>query len=181
MREQGRALGIDPTRTVGAGDGAGGQMTAGLAMYLRDHKLEPLKAMVMIYPALGADVDTGSSIRNAQEPSPTRDEMIFYRDSFLGPRESKNWHDPYAVPMLAGNLEALPPTFISVALHDPLCDDGILFAAKLEKAGVPVALHREPALAHSFMRARHVSEPAKKGFDAIVEALRTLSHDGCLP
>jgi acetyl esterase len=66
-------------------------------------------------------------------------------------------------------------------MHDPLCDDGTLFAEKLKAAGVPVALRREPALAHSYMRARHVSEPAKKGFDSIVEALRTLSHDGCLP
>ena len=37
MREQGRALAIDPSHIVGAGDSAGGQMTVGLAMWLRDH------------------------------------------------------------------------------------------------------------------------------------------------
>jgi len=37
-------------------------------------------------------------------------------------------------------------------------------------------LRQEPELAHSYMRARNVSKPAKKGFDAIVKALRSLSH-----
>lgn len=181
MREQGRALGIDPSRITGAGDSAGGQMTAGLALYLRDHGLDQIKAMVMIYPVLGADVNTNSYIRNADAPCLTRSEMIFYLDSFLGPRDSGSWNDPYAVPMLAPSLEGLPACFIAVAMHDPLCDDGLLFAEKLKAAGIPVATRKEPALAHSYMRARHVSEPARKGFDAIVEALRTLSHDGCLP
>jgi hypothetical protein len=31
------------------------------------------------------------------------------------------------------------------------------------------------------MRARHVSKPAMAGFDAIVEAIRTLAHEGKLP
>lgn len=156
-------------------------MTAGLALYLRDHGLDQIKAMVMIYPVLGADVNTNSYIRNADAPCLTRSEMIFYLDSFLGPKDSGSWNDPYAVPMLAPSLEGLPACFIAVAMHDPLCDDGLLFAEKLKAVGIPVATRKEPALAHSYMRARHVSEPARKGFDAIVEALRTLSHDGCLP
>src|SRR3990170_5490621 len=36
MRKEGAKLGIDPARIVGAGDSAGGQMTAGLALSLRD-------------------------------------------------------------------------------------------------------------------------------------------------
>ncbi len=181
MREQGRALGIDPSRITGAGDSAGGQMTAGLAMHLRDHGEQQLNAMVMIYPVLGADVNTASYVRNAEAPCLTRAEMIFYLESFLGQRGNRNWSDPYAVPNIAADVDRLPPAFITVAMHDPLCDDGILFSEKLKAAGIAVALRREPALAHSYMRARHVSAPAKKGFDAIVEALRTLSHDGSLP
>jgi acetyl esterase len=56
-----------------------------------------------------------------------------------------------------------------------------MFAEKLAAAQVAVALRREPQLAHSYMRARHVSNPAKAGFDAIVKAIESLSHDGCLP
>jgi acetyl esterase len=181
MREQGRALAIDPSAIVGAGDSAGGQMTLGLALWLRDHGLPQLKGQVLIYPVLGADVDTPSYTRNAEAPCLTRSDMIYYLESFLGPRGDANWNDPYAVPLLAQDLHKLPPAFITVAAHDPLYDDGVMMEAKLKAAGVPVMIRREPALAHSYMRARHGSKPAMAGFEAITAAIRSLGHDGCLP
>jgi len=181
MREQGRALAIDPSRIVGAGDSAGGQMTMGLAMWLRDHGLPQLNGQVLIYPVLGAEVDTPSYTRNAEAPCLTRSDMIYYLESFLGPRGSANWTDPYAVPLLAQDLRRLPPAYITVAAHDPLYDDGVMMEAKLKAAGVPAIIRREPALAHSYMRARHGSKPAMAGFEAITAAIRSLGHDGCLP
>ena len=64
----GPGLGIDPARIVGAGDSAGGQMTVGLALWLRDHGAPQLRGQVLIYPVLGADVNTPSYIRNADAP-----------------------------------------------------------------------------------------------------------------
>jgi acetyl esterase len=180
MRSFGRALGIDPSHIVGAGDSAGGQMTVGLAQALRDLGLPQLRGMVLIYPVLGADTETPSYRRNAQAPCLTRDEMIYYLESFLGPRGTVNWTDPYAVPNIAPDLSGLPPAFISVAAHDPLCDDGIIFHRKMMTAGIPSTLRQEPVLTHSFMRARHVSGPAMAAFKAIVEATRHLAHDGAL-
>ncbi len=181
MRSSGRALGIDPSHIVGAGDSAGGQMTVGLALALRDQGLPQLRGMVLIYPVLGADTETPSYIRNANAPCLTRDEMIFYLESFLGPRGGRNWTDPRAVPNIATNLSGLPPAFITVAAHDPLCDDGIIFHDKMKAAGRESILRAEPALAHSYMRARHVSAPSMAGFNAIVQATRHLAHEGCLP
>lgn len=181
MRSSGRAVGIDPGHIIGAGDSAGGQMTVGLALSLRDRGLPQLRGQVLIYPVLGADTATPAYIRNAHAPCLTRDEMIFYLESFLGPRGGRNWADPYAVPNIAGDVSNLPPAFISVAEHDPLCDDGIIFHGKLKAAGVPATIRREPALAHSYMRARHVSKPAMEGFDAIVKAVHLLAHEGALP
>ena len=181
MRSSGRALGIDPQHIIGAGDSAGGQMTAGLALSLRDRGLPQLRGQVLIYPVLGAGTDTASYTRNAHAPCLTRAEMEFYLESFLGPRGGANWSDPYAVPNLAADVRGLPPAFISAAAHDPLHDDGVIFHGKLKQAGIPVTIRSEPALTHSFMRARHVSAPAMAGFKAIVEAMRTLSHEGMLP
>ncbi|MGQ0484070.1 MAG: alpha/beta hydrolase [Hyphomicrobiales bacterium] len=181
MRSSGRALGIDPSRILGAGDSAGGQMTVGLALSLRDRGLPQLRGQVLIYPVLGADTGTASYKRNAEAPCLTRAEMIFYLESFLGPRDGPNWHDPYAVPNIARDLSGLPPAFISVAAHDPLCDDGIVFHGKMKAAGLQATIREEPALAHSFMRARHVSKPAMAAFEAIVAAIRGLAHEGVLP
>jgi acetyl esterase/lipase len=181
MRSSGRAMGIDPTHLVGAGDSAGGQMTVALAMTLRDRGLAQLRGQVLIYPVLGADTETPSYLRNAEAPCLTRPEMIFYLESFLGSRGGPNWRDPYAVPNSASNLAKLPPAYITVAAHDPLCDDGIIFHEKLKAAGIPTELRLEPALAHSYMRARHVSAPAMAGFEAIARAVRSLAHQGSLP
>lgn len=178
MRDQGAKHRIDPNNLVAAGDSAGGQMSVALGLALAEQSQPQLKGLVLIYPVLGADTDTPSYIRNAKAPALNRDEMIFYLSSFLGTKGGQNWRDPKAVPNLASTaeLKALPRCFITIAAHDPLRDDGVIFAEKLKAAGVKVELLEEPALAHSYMRARNVSAPAKKGFDAIVEALRSLSQ-----
>ena len=85
------------------------------------------------------------------------------------------------MPLLAQDFSGLPPAYITVAAHDPLHDDGLLYHRALQRAGVPSALRREPALAHSYMRARHHSAPAMAGFEAIAGAIRSLAHDGRLP
>jgi acetyl esterase len=180
-RQEGTANGIDPEWLIAAGDSAGGQMSVALAMALHELGLPQLKGLVLIYPVLGADMNTASYQRNAHAPCLTRDEMKFYLESFLGGEDSPAWRDPKAAPNLAADLSFLPPSYITVAAHDPLRDDGVIFHDKLRAAGVPVALREEPVLAHSYMRARHHSEPAKKGFDAIVKALKSLAGEGRLP
>jgi acetyl esterase len=62
-----------------------------------------------------------------------------------------------------------------VAGHDPLHDDGVIFHERLLQAGIASRLRSEPALAHSYMRARHHSAVAMAGFQAIVEALKTFA------
>jgi acetyl esterase len=172
LREHGEEIGMDPSNITGGGDSAGGQMTAGLSLYLRDHEMTPLKAMLLIYPVLGTSVDTPSYTRNAEAPCLTRDEMIYFLEAFMGGRGTKNWTDPLAAPLLSRDFSNLPPAFITVAAHDPLFDDGVQFHERLIAQGGSSVLRKEPELAHSYMRARHDSAPAMAGFQAIVEALR---------
>jgi acetyl esterase len=176
VREKGASHGMDASRIIAAGDSAGGQMSVALALTVRDLGLPPLKGMALIYPVLGANMETASYIRNANAPCLTRDEMNFFLESFLGPQGSPSWRDEKAVPLLAVSLEGLPPAFITVAAHDPLYDDGVMFHERLVAAGIASTLRREPALAHSYMRARHHSGPAMEGFKAIAAALRAIVH-----
>jgi acetyl esterase len=176
VRENGAAHGLDVARIIAAGDSAGGQMSVALALAIRDLGLSPLHGMVLIYPVLGANMETASYIRNANAPCLTRDEMKFFLESFLGPEGTPAWRDEKAVPLLAQSLTGLPSAFITVAGHDPLYDDGVMFHERLLAAGISSTLRREPALAHSYMRARHHSAPALEGFKAIAEALRKMAH-----
>ena len=68
---------IDPERIVAAGDSAGGQMTAALAMWLRDKGLPQLRGQVLIYPVLGTDTGTASNAIAEALPGPA--EMEYYR------------------------------------------------------------------------------------------------------
>ena len=163
---------IDHTRICGGGDSAGGQMTVGLSLYLRDNGLTPLRGMVLIYPVLGNNVNSASYMRNAEAPCLTREEMIYFLKAFLGPNGSANWTDPFAIPLLANDFSNLPLAFISVAAHDPLYDDGVNFHEELLAAGGTSTIRKELELAHSYMRARHVSKPAMAGFQAIIEAIK---------
>jgi acetyl esterase len=181
LRVDGARHGIDPAVILGAGDSAGGQLTAGAALYLRDTGQRQLAGQVLIYPVLGADMTTPSYRRNAHAPCLTADEMDYFLEAFLGPSDAPARRDPTALPLLAEDLSGLPPAYVTVAAHDPLHDDGLRFFERLVAAGVPARLRREPALAHSYMRARHHSRPAMAGFRAIAEAVRCLAHEGRLP
>jgi acetyl esterase len=181
VADQGAGHGLDPQNVIAAGDSAGGQMSVALAMALYELGLPPLAGLLLIYPVLGNDMATPSYLRNAHAPCLTRDEMGFYLSSFLGEAGGSNWFEPKAAPNMAADLSYLPPTYITVAAHDPLRDDGVIFHDKLKAAGVPVVLREEPVLAHSYMRARHHSAAAKKGFDAVVKALCALAAGRELP
>jgi acetyl esterase len=172
MREQGTRHGINPDHIIAAGDSAGGQLSVALALTLCNLGLPQVQAMLLLYPVLGANTETASYIQNANAPCLTREEMRFFLTSFLGPEGSPAWSDEKAVPLLAATVEGLPPAFITVAGHDPLHDDGVMFHDRLLAAGVASTLRREPRLAHSYMRARHHSTVAMQGFQAITAALR---------
>jgi acetyl esterase/lipase len=180
MRREGAVHGIDGRSIVAAGDSAGGQMSASLSLYLRDKGLDQLKGQVLIYPVLGFDLKTSSYERNAHAPCLTREEMIFYWESVLGTRTESARRDKYIIPLLENDFSRLPPAFITAAGYDPLHDEAVTYGRKLEAAGVQVKVRREPNLAHSYMRARHVSATCKAGFDAICSAIRSLAHKGRL-
>jgi acetyl esterase len=169
---EGHAFGVDTARLVAAGDSAGGQMTAALAIHLRDRGLPQLVGQVLIYPVLGADVDTPSYRQNEKALSLSKEEMVHYLDAFLGPAGSAARADKFALPLLETDYSRLPPAFVTAAGHDPLHDDAVAYAERLSEAGVAVALRREPSLGHSYMRARRVSRPAGDAFEAIVSAIR---------
>lgn len=178
MRSSGRAIGIDPTHIIAAGDSAGGQVAAGLALSLAAQGVMPLRGLVLINPALGADFETASYRENAVAPGLTRADMMAYAAAMLGPADGPNWRDPLALPNLATDVSGLPPSFITAAGHDPLHDDGVIFHGKLKAAGVPAVLREEPSLSHSYWRARHHSGAAMAGFRAIVAAVRQMAHEG---
>ncbi|KQY63649.1 MULTISPECIES: alpha/beta hydrolase [unclassified Nocardioides] len=60
--------------------------------------------------------------------------------------------DPDFAPLLAKNLDTLPPTLVVTAEHDPLRDEGEHLAHLLAESGVQVVASRQLGMVHGFWR-----------------------------
>ena len=157
------------------GDSAGGNLAAALCLKARDAGGPKPKGQVLIYPGLGGDMSRGSYVTQANAPGLSTRDVIYYRDTYRG-RGSK-----YAEPLRETDFNGLPPAFLVAAALDPLHDDCFDYAARLKAHGVAVQIRDEPLLVHAFLRARNMSVPARKSFDAITAACAALAHHGRLP
>ena len=83
--------------------------------------------------------------------------------------------------LLVNSLTWAMATFLVAAGLDPLHDDCDDYAARLRAHGVAARVRDEPLLVHAFIRARNMSAPARRSFDAITAACAALAHEGRLP
>jgi acetyl esterase len=153
-------------KVVVIGDSAGGNLAAGLALRARDEGLTGLVGQVLIYPALGGDLVSGSYADMAHAPGLTTSDVAYYRSVLKAPAD-----DPIAHPLLERSLAGLPPAFVTVAHFDPLRDDGWHYVERLRRDGVEATFRDEPQMVHAWLRARHMSEGARKGFEALCAAV----------
>ncbi|MFH5925997.1 alpha/beta hydrolase [Roseomonas xinghualingensis] len=163
------ALGIDPDRIAIAGDSAGANLAAACTLMTRDRGGPTLCHQTLLYPTLDDDLDTPSYLA-CTDPILTRTAMREALDAFLPNGAAAD--DGYALPMRAPSLRDLPPACLSIAALDPLRDDGLRYAARLEEAGVPVLARVGPGLIHGYARMRRMSAVAEAEFQAVCAAIR---------
>lgn len=147
---------------VVAGDSAGGNLAAGIAIKAKTEAVGGIVGQVLIYPGLGGDLMSGSYAEMADAPGLSTADVLYYRDVLKAPPENA-----FAHPLKAGDLSGLPPAYITSAHFDPLRDDAAVYAERLIAAGVNVIYRDEPQMIHAWMRARYVSEGAQEGFRQI--------------
>jgi acetyl esterase len=147
---------------VVAGDSAGGNLAAGIALKAKAEAVGGIVGQVLIYPGLGGDLTSGSYAEMAEAPGLSTADVLYYRDVLKAPPENA-----FAHPLKAGDLSGLPPAYITSAHFDPLRDDAVLYAERLIAAGVIVTYRDEPQMVHAWMRARYMSEGAQEGFRQI--------------
>jgi acetyl esterase len=141
-------LGGDASRIVVAGDSAGGNLAAAVALRARDSGLE-LALQVLVYPVTDSDLDSESYLRLATGLNLTRAKMEWYWQQYLGGADGSN---PEASPLRAPDLAGVAPAVVQTAEHDPLLSEGEAYAARLAEAGVPVTLTRYEGMIHGFIR-----------------------------
>jgi acetyl esterase len=148
LAEHGRDIGGDPTRLVVAGDSAGGNLAAAVALRARTEGPE-LRGQVLVYPACDAAGETESIRANGDGYLLTATTMTWFWDCYLGPDGDPA--DPFASPIRAADLAGLPAALVITAEYDPLRDEGEAYAHRLDGFEVPVVLHRFTGVIHGFL------------------------------
>lgn len=129
-------FGVDPARIVVAGDSAGGNLAAVVAMMARDRGGLALAGQICLYPATDLRPDRaypsmtewdGTLISNA--------EADHAYALYLAGTEPTH---PYASPLLAPGFSQLPPALVVTCECDILRDEGDAYAARLREAGTRV-------------------------------------------
>ena len=157
-------IGGDAERLTVGGDSSGASITTAVARRWRDLRLQ-----VLVYPATDAAMDAPSHERYATGYCLERDEMCSSWDSYLAGADPA---DPDASPLRADDLAGVAPAFMLVAGFDPLHDEGVAYAGRLQAAGVPVELVEFEGQIHGFVRWLAALDAAGDAADRIATALR---------
>lgn len=120
-----------------AGEEAGGNLAAAVGLMARDQAHPPLAGQILLSPMLDPCVGT-ASVREATGDSAGCKWSEGWRNFLRCPRDAEH---PYAVPAAAHRLAGLPPTLILVGDTDPMRDEALAYAARLEAAGLQVSRH----------------------------------------
>lgn len=117
-----------------AGEEAGGNLAAAVALMARDRGGPELAGQLLLSPMLDACIGTASQrdARSGLAGCPCAEGWLAYLS-----RPDDVTH-PYAVPARSMRLAGLPPTLLVTAEDDPLRDETRAFAERLRAAEVPV-------------------------------------------
>jgi acetyl esterase len=167
--QNGKTLGVDPTRLALGGDSAGGTLAATSAIMARDERI-PLRLQLLFYPGTAPDQQLPSHHRFAKGLVLEREHIDWFFDHFI-PREQRG--DWRFSPLNADDVEGVAPAWFGLAELDPLVDDGLAYADKLRAAGVPVDIEIYRGVTHEFIKMGRAIREARQAHQ---DAARALSH-----
>ena len=142
------SFGGDASRLVVAGDSAGGNLATVVAMRIRDHGGPKVAFPALVYPATGSPWDGHNSyVTNGNGYFLTHESMRWFTSQYM--RSKADLEDPYFCPLKAKTLAGMPPAIVLTCGFDPLLDEGVEYAARLNAAGVPCEQITYPGLIHA--------------------------------
>ena len=183
-------LGVDPTRIIIGGASAGAHLTSSVVFrelelarqeggrkprIAGQHLVVPWLIQRDLYPLhLFSSPEKSSLVQCVNSPTLPK---IRY-DVFTDLCKIGDVADRHANAGLATEeeLKGTPKTVIIVAGRDLLRDEAFIYAAKLEKLGIPIKKHIFSGLPHAFRR--HADLPSSKRWDDLTpESIRWLLDD----
>jgi acetyl esterase len=185
ISEHGADEGLDSARMAVAGDSAGGNLAAALAILAQQQGDVSFAQQSLYYPVTDAAQDTDSYREFAHGPHLTAESMAWFWDAYLPDPTARRLATASPLRASLQDLAGLPEAFILVDECDVLRDEGEAYAARLIQAGVRCSSVRYNSTLHDFMMLDPLRETGAataalaQAIDVLRRALRpSLSYTG---
>ncbi|MFS0896149.1 alpha/beta hydrolase [Mycolicibacterium litorale] len=163
------SLGGDSGRIAVAGDSAGSNFAAALALRARDEAVRVPDAVVMLGAMPDFHFERWESFRT-QAPRGIVYDMAFagfIRGAYVGPTP---WNHPWVSP-IEGDLTGYPLTVIAAGTHDPIVDSAKAFGERIRAAGGRTVEYFPDGMPHGFYFFPGVHPEENVAYDIVAEAL----------
>lgn len=145
---------VDPELMVVAGDSAGGNLAAVVALMNLARKEFAIRHQLLLYPS-------------------TRWENWFIKGYLANSEDARH---PWVAPVLASNVEGLPPATIVTAEFDGLNSQIDAYQQKLVSGGVDVRRLHYPGTLHGFLTIYADLDHARKALQEIAACIRAATN-----
>ena len=160
----------DAARMAVAGESAGANLAANVAIMARDNKITMPVHQLLVYPIAGNDMNTPSYIENADAaPLGKADMAWFVKYAFAKLEDAA---DPRVNLVARTDLKDLPPATLITAQIDPLRSEGQAYGQALTEAGIVVEAKNFDGVTHEFFGMGAVVPEAKQAMDLATSDLR---------
>jgi acetyl esterase len=148
LRDHADQLGLDGDRVAVGGASAGGTLAAIVAL-LEKEREPALVLQVLVYPVTAYHSGT-ASLTERGDPYFLDGAAVDWAWSHYLPTEADT-DDPRISPLRAPDLRGLPRAVLVLAGQDPLHDEGLLYAERLEAEGIGAEVIDFPEMVHGFL------------------------------
>jgi acetyl esterase len=157
-----------------AGDSAGGNMAAACTLRARDRGGPELALQLLVCPVVDHDMTTTSYRERGSGPDLfiTAKDMEWFWNLYLPDPAARSVPD--ASPLRAEDVSNLPPAIVITAEYDPLRDEGIAYAQRLEAAGVSVTHRHHDDMFHDFFSFVNLIDAGNEAVERAGGEIRTL-------
>ncbi|HET6876240.1 MAG TPA: alpha/beta hydrolase [Jatrophihabitans sp.] len=164
---------------VVAGDSAGGQLAASVAIARRDEG-RPLAAQLLLYPVTDVAGRYTDETVNSEYMSRssmyqrfglTLDTMATFARAYVDDKDAADWR---VSPKRAADLHGVAPAVIHTSTLDVLRTEGNFYGEALRAAGVDVIAREHPSLNHSYFGLGGVSAVADAAAAQAADDLREI-------
>jgi len=137
---------------VVAGESAGANLATACAIRARNENGPAIVAQFLSCPVTDHDFETDSYATFGEKNwLLSRTDMKWFWNHYCPPSIDRS--NPLISPLRLTSAAGLPPTFLLVAELDPLRDEGLAYAALLQRDGVPTIVQEGKGMLHGYTNA----------------------------